>query len=183
MPDSSPSCSSSSSSTSFREGQARRQALFDFSAPPLERRRNQHIPIPTAPFHFLDSHLSEILTLKHVKIHPSIPVDVFAGLDPVSEELEDLDPAKFTIHRFNPDAFEDSANALSITYIRQGVIRYASTQITDSLVLHPSQPDLDCSLLQWIGARSELRHTLVDEEYASQDLVLLVKPLLIAMLS
>ncbi len=176
MSDSSPSCSSTSLSSS-RKGQARRQALFDFSAPPLERKRPQCVPIPAAPFHFLDSHISESLSLSHVKILPSLPVDVFACLDLFSEELEAFDSTQFTIHSFNPNDLADSANALSIAHIRKGVIRFASTQITDSLVLHPSQPDLDCSLLQWIGARSELRHTLVNKEYALQNLVLLVKPL------
>ncbi|KAF9018785.1 hypothetical protein BDZ89DRAFT_1164980 [Hymenopellis radicata] len=169
--------STTSSSSSFREGQARRQALFDFGAPPLERKRNQHVPIPAAPFHFLDSHLSESLILRHVTILPSLHVDVFACLDSFSEELEALNPAKFTVHEFSVHDTADMANALSVMRVRRGPIRFASTQITSSLVLHPSQPDLRCSLLRWVGARSELRHTLLDEAYASQNLALhVVKP-------
>ncbi|KAF9018791.1 hypothetical protein BDZ89DRAFT_1073548 [Hymenopellis radicata] len=48
MSASSSSFSSTSSSSSFCEGQARRQALFNFSAPTLERKRNQRVPIPAA---------------------------------------------------------------------------------------------------------------------------------------
>ncbi len=84
---------------------------------------------------------------------------------------------EFTIHKFGANDTPNIANAPSIVRIRTKVIRYASAQVTGRLVLHPSQPDLECSLLQWIGTRSELRHTLVDEEYASQNLVFLVKPI------
>ncbi|KAF8878707.1 hypothetical protein CPB85DRAFT_1567759 [Mucidula mucida] len=177
MPESSPSCSSSSSASSFPETQALRQALFDFSAPPLERKRSQRVPIPTSPLHFLDSHLPESLTLRHVKIHSSLHVEIFGCLDSFSEELDDLNPDKFAIHEFSAEGWPDSATALSVIHTRRGPIRFASTQITSSLVLHTSQPDLSYSLLRWVGARSELRHTLLDEAYASQDLALyVVKP-------
>ncbi|KAF8901798.1 hypothetical protein CPB85DRAFT_1322794, partial [Mucidula mucida] len=122
--------------------------LFHFNPPSLQRSESLTPPVPLAPWHFLDRHISESLILKRLKIVPSFHVDLTSVLKSI-----------------------ETADALSIIRIREKGVEYATTQIASSLILHPDQPDMS-RLLKWLDAGLAIRPTLVNGEYASQNLTL-----------
>ncbi|KAF9018399.1 hypothetical protein BDZ89DRAFT_1073913 [Hymenopellis radicata] len=131
-----------------------RQKLFDFNPPFLQRSESLTPPIPVAPLHFLDRHISESLILKHLKILPSFHDEYF------------------TFHEIFSYERIETADALSIIKIREDGVEFATTQIASSLILHPSQPDCTVTMLMWLNADHAIKPTLVNEKYSSQNLTL-----------
>ncbi|KAF9040218.1 hypothetical protein BDZ89DRAFT_1156737 [Hymenopellis radicata] len=161
----------SHSNPTSRKGPHRlRQKLFEYNPPSVERKGSLPAPKPTAPLHFLDRHLSESLMLKHVKILPSLPVELLAVLESVSEELDTVNDAELLITSAGYTPAE-GADARSIIDYRMDGIECAVTQLASSLVFHSSQPEL-MSLLQWLHALAHTEFGPIVEEYASQNLVL-----------
>ncbi|KAF9003741.1 hypothetical protein BDZ89DRAFT_1169465 [Hymenopellis radicata] len=146
-----------------------RQILFDFNAPFLRRNESLSAPLPSAPLHFLDRHLSESLILKRVQSLPSLHLDLYAVLAAYSGPLDALKDEYFDFHTYRSyDAIHD-ADANSIIEIRLNGIEFAATQIASSLILHPTQPEL-ITILRWNTIFHALKPTIVEGEYASQDI-------------
>ncbi len=138
MPDqkSAPSHSNGAPSPSFR------QKLFHFNPPSLQRSESLTPPVPLAPWHFLDRHISESLILKRLKIVPSFHVDLTSVLKSFSGPLDTLPDSHFAFHEMFSYERIETADALSIIRIREKGVEYATTQIASSLILHPDQPDM-----------------------------------------
>ncbi|KAF9040205.1 hypothetical protein BDZ89DRAFT_1060621 [Hymenopellis radicata] len=177
MPNSSPSASHSSASSSSPEPGAptHREEFFDFNPPSLIRPRSQPVPVPSAPLHFLDTHLSESLILKHVEVLPSMHVELFDGLvASFSEALDARSDSLFQIDGSLPYRTDTDTDAISISNMRKLGIEIPLTWIASSLVVHPSQPRLG-GTLSWSGAPWDMRPYIIDEQYMSQDIALYVR--------
>ncbi|KAF9012798.1 hypothetical protein BDZ89DRAFT_1077380, partial [Hymenopellis radicata] len=151
-----------------------REKFYAFNPPSLVRPRSQPVPVPSAPLHFLDTHLADSLILKHVEVLPSMHVDLFAGLvDSFSEALDARSDSLFQIDGSLPYRNSKRTDALSISSMRELGIEMPLTRIASSLVVHPSQPRLG-GTLSWSGAPRATRPYIIEQPYASQDIALYV---------
>ncbi|KAF8878499.1 hypothetical protein CPB85DRAFT_1342572 [Mucidula mucida] len=168
------SASRSSAISSFPEPGAHtnRKKFFDFSPPPLVRRRGQPVPVPSAPLHYLDTHLCGGLTLKRVEVLPSMHVELFDGLlESYSDALDTRGDSLFQIDGSLPYGTNTGADAMSISNRRQDGIEVPLAQIASKLVVHPSQPRLS-GALSWSGAPWDRKPYIIDELYGSQNIAL-----------
>ncbi|KAF9040185.1 hypothetical protein BDZ89DRAFT_1060594 [Hymenopellis radicata] len=175
MSNSAPSASHSSASSSSPEPGARthRDKFFDFNPPSLVRSRP--IPIPSAPLHFLDLHLSESLILKHLELLPSMHVELFDGLvDSFSEALDARRDSLFQLDESSSYGTDKGTDATKIVSLRRFGIELSLTRVASSLVVHPSQPGLG-GTLSWSGAPWDTKPYIIDEQYMSQDIALYVR--------
>ncbi|KAF8891165.1 hypothetical protein CPB85DRAFT_1441057 [Mucidula mucida] len=150
-----------------------REKLFSYQHPSLQRKPSVPAPKPSPPLHFLDRHLSKSLILKRVKLLPLLQTEMFAGLDSFSKELDALEDTDFGIP-FRASTMT-RVDAPAIIRYRSDGIEAAVTQIASSLVFHPSEPDL-WQWLRWTKAPAKTMSSLIDQDYASQNLLLQVAP-------
>ncbi|KAF8871801.1 hypothetical protein CPB85DRAFT_1513370 [Mucidula mucida] len=150
-----------------------REKFFDFNPPSLERGRP--VPVPSAPLHFLDTHLSESLLLKRVEMLPSMHVELFDSLvDSYSEALDASEDSLFAIDGSLPYGSDTQTDAISISRMRKLGIEMSTTWIASSLVVHPSQPHLG-GTLTWAGARKDTIPYIMEQQYVSQNIALYVR--------
>ncbi len=146
-----------------------RQKLFDFNPPSIQRdgSRSPPTPTPSPPLHFLDSHIARNLTLKAVKILPSLVVDLYRALDSFSEQLDALDDSHFYVYA---DTYIPAGtDAPSIVALRRSGANMAASRIASKILLHNSQPELPTTLLH-MDPSAHLKPTLVQDKFASQNL-------------
>ncbi len=166
--------SSASSSSPEPGAPTHRQKFFDFSPPSMIRPRHLPVPIPSAPFHFLDTHLAESLTLMRVEVLPTLHAELFDGLvDSFSEALDARSDSLFEINGSLPYRRDKCTDAISISRLRKFGIEMSITWIASSLVVHPSQPHLG-EALHWAGAPRDMSPYILKQPYASQDIALYV---------
>ncbi len=151
-----------------------RQKLFSYNAAPIEIHRRASVP--SFPLQPLDHHISASLILKRVQIVPELHIDLTAALDLFSSTLDSFNDSYFSFP--TRGFYEDRklAGALSLIKARRTTVDTAATQMASSLLLHPNQPEV-LALPMWRDALYDLQSTLINEEYASQNLALhLLKP-------
>ncbi|KAF8900550.1 hypothetical protein CPB85DRAFT_1565231 [Mucidula mucida] len=151
-----------------------RQRLFSYNPTPIQI--DPRAPVPSCPLQPLDHHISASLILKRVQNVPELHVDLTAALDIFSSTPDSFNDSYFLFPTRGFYEYEKHAGALSLIKARRITIDVAASQLASNLLLHPNQPEVR-ALPIWANALYDLQSTMINEEYASQNLALqLLKP-------